>query len=271
MMYNTKMFMTKRSVFRIFYLSAVILFIYLPIVCIVVYSFNDAEKGMKWTGFTLKWYGDVMRSRELKSSLLLSLTVAAAASLLSTVIGGLGAIGANRLRAGIKGLVGDAATIPLVMPEIIMGVGLLSFFVLLSVDFGTLTLILAHTTFCIPFAYMMVGLRLSESDGLYEDAARDLGASGFTVFRTVTLPIIAPALAASCLISFAMSFDDAAVSFFVGGAETTPLAVKVLSYTKLGVKPSVYALYSMMLLFVAAVAVMYMFTNKLKKRGMKKL
>lgn len=243
----------------------VLLFNYLPIIVVVVYSFN-ASKYSNWAGFSLQWYEKLFRNSQILRSLSNSLILAFSSCGLSILIGTAGAVGMARSRFRTQGLLENVSMIPMMMPEIILGMAYLAFFSIIRIPFGMLTLIIAHTTFCIPYIFINVQSRLVGLDPAYVEAARDLGASPTRAFYDVTLPLITPAILSGALLSFAMSMDDVVISFFVTGTTSNTLPLQVYSMLKMGVTPEVNALCTLMLLVVfGGIGLYYLLTTLLKK------
>lgn len=243
----------------------VLLFNYLPIIVMVVYSFN-ASKYSNWAGFSLQWYEKLFRNSQILRSLNNSLILAFSSCGLSILIGTAGAVGMARSRFRTQGLLENVSMIPMMMPEIILGMAYLAFFSIIRIPFGILTLIIAHTTFCIPYIFINVQSRLVGLDPAYVEAARDLGASPTRAFYDVTLPLITPAILSGALLSFAMSMDDVVISFFVTGTTSNTLPLQVYSMLKMGVTPEVNALCTLMLLVVfGGIGLYYLLTTLLKK------
>ena len=243
----------------------VLLFNYLPIIVVVVYSFN-ASKYSNWAGFSLQWYEKLFRNSQILRSLNNSLILAFSTCGLSILIGTAGAVGMARSRFRTQGLLENVSMIPMMMPEIILGMAYLAFFSIIRIPFGILTLIIAHTTFCIPYIFINVQSRLVGLDPAYVEAARDLGASPTRAFYDVTLPLITPAILSGALLSFAMSMDDVVISFFVTGTTSNTLPLQVYSMLKMGVTPEVNALCTLMLLVVfGGIGLYYLLTTLLKK------
>ncbi len=244
----------------------VLLFNYLPIIVVVVYSFN-ASKYSNWAGFSLQWYEKLFRNSQILRSLNNSLILAFSSCGLSILIGTAGAVGMARSRFRTQGLLENVSMIPMMMPEIILGMAYLAFFSIIRIPFGMLTLIIAHTTFCIPYIFINVQSRLVGLDPAYVEAARDLGASPTRAFYDVTLPLITPAILSGALLSFAMSMDDVVISFFVTGTTSNTLPLQVYSMLKMGVTPEVNALCTLMLLMVfGGIGLYYLLTTLLKKQ-----
>ena len=232
---------------------------------VVIYSFN-ASKYSNWAGFSLQWYEKLFRNSQILRSLNNSLILAFSSCGLSILIGTAGAVGMARSRFRTQGLLENVSMIPMMMPEIILGMAYLAFFSIIRIPFGMLTLIIAHTTFCIPYIFINVQSRLIGLDPAYVEAARDLGASPTRAFYDVTLPLITPAILSGALLSFAMSMDDVVISFFVTGTTSNTLPLQVYSMLKMGVTPEVNALCTLMLLMVfGGIGLYYLLTTLLKK------
>lgn len=245
--------MRKKWKWSYLYLGLMILLMYLPIVIVVVFSFNESRLSASFTGFSLKWYQALAADRDLKEALMNSILLGAASCLLSAVIGTLGAVGMARVKYRSKGMMEYLSTIPIMIPEIILGMVFLVFFSLLDLPFGMTTLILAHTTFCIPYIFMMVKARLVGIDKSLEEAALDLGATPVRAFFDITIPLIAPAILSGSVLAFAMSFDDVVISIFVNGPRLNTLPVKVYAQLKTGVTPEINALCTVILLVIVLV------------------
>lgn len=229
------------------YLLFIFIFLYVPIFIIVIYSFDKSKSNSEWTGFTLQWYQKLLQDDNTLEALKNSLTVAISSSLISAVVGTLGAVGLYKNEFKGKGIINMLLYIPVIIPEIIMGVSLLACFSALNVKLGTTTLILAHTTFCIPFVLINVNARLAGFDHNIEEAALDLGASKLKVFSTVTLPLIFPGVLAGTMLAFALSMDDVIINFFVSGPESTTLPIRIFSMIRFGLSPEINALCAAML------------------------
>ena len=232
---------------------AVFAFLYLPIVLLVVYSFNDSKLNLYWAGFTTKWYGMLFGNEVLLRAFQNSLIVATTTTALSVVIGTSAAWLLYRYRFPAQQTLGLLIFIPMVMPEVLMGVSLLVLFVSLGIPLGYTTLIIAHTTFCFPFVLVGVQARLQGIDPSLEEAAMDLGATPLKAFWLVIIPYLLPAIVAGALMSFTLSFDEYIVTIFTSGAESQTLPLKVYGMVRVGLNPQLNALST---LFIAATAVL---------------
>ena len=249
------------------YLAIMILLMYFPLVMVVIFSFNESRLSASFTGFSLKWYEILANDRDLKEALLNSILLGGLSCGISAVIGTLGAVGMARVKYKSKGMMEYLSTIPIMIPEIILGMVFLVFFSMLNLPFGMITLVIAHTTFCIPYIFMMVKARLVGIDKSLEEAARDLGAGPIRTFFDITMPLIAPAVLSGSLLAFAMSFDDVVISIFVNGPRLNTLPVKVYAQLKTGVTPEINALCTIILVVITAVLFLSSF---LRKRAEKK-
>ncbi|MDA8553199.1 ABC transporter permease [Alphaproteobacteria bacterium] len=235
--------MSRFSPFNAVALTFGFAFLYLPIMLLVVYSFNENDLVTVWTGFSFKWYGEMFANRGFRDAAWVTIRVALISSTVATVLGMMAAVTLVRAKVFFgRTLFTGMVYTPLVMPEVITGISLLLFFVNFDINRGMETLIIAHITFTMAFATVVISSRLIDFDMSLEEAARDLGCSRFEAFMRVTLPNIAPAVAAAWFLSLALSLDDVVVSQFVNGPGSTTLPIKVLSSVRLGVSPEINAL-----------------------------
>ncbi|MFR5029976.1 MAG: ABC transporter permease [Blautia hansenii] len=244
------------------YLAIMILLMYFPLVMVVIFSFNESRLSANFTGFSFKWYETLANDRDLKEALFNSILLGVLSCGISAVIGTLGAVGMARVKYKTKGMMEYLSTIPIMIPEIILGMVFLVFFSMLNLPFGMTTLVIAHTTFCIPYIFMMVKARLVGVDKSLEEAARDLGAGPIRTFFDITMPLIAPAVLSGSLLAFAMSFDDVVISIFVNGPRLNTLPVKVYAQLKTGVTPEINALCTIILVVITAVLFLSSFLSK---------
>ena len=238
--------MKRRSRFPGIYVVLILLLLYLPIAVVIAYSFNDT-KLFHWAGFTFSWYGKLFRNQTLINAFFNSLELALISSASAAALGTLGAVGLSGRHFKARGALENLSMIPIMVPEIILGMAYLSFFTFVRLPAGMLTLVLAHTTFCVPYIFINVKARLSALDPSIGEAARDLGASAQRAFFDITLPLIAPAILSGALLAFAMSMDDVVISFFVTGAQTSTLPLEIYSMLRMGVTPEINALCTVLL------------------------
>ena len=263
--------------FSSFMLVAGLLFIYLPMLILVIYSFNASKLVTVWGGWSLKWYVGLLDNTQLMGSVMRSLEIALYTAIAAVALGTLAAFVLTRI-SRFKGrmLFGGLVTAPLVMPEVITGLSLLLLFVAMAQmigwpqERGLVTIWIAHTTFCSAYVAVVVSSRLRELDLSIEEAAMDLGAKPWKVFFLITIPMIAPSLAAGAMMSFALSLDDLVLASFVSGPGSTTLPMEVFSAVRLGVKPEINAVASLILLAVSLVTFMVWFFSRRAEEHRKK-
>lgn len=236
----------KKKKWPFVYVAVITVLTYIPILLTVAYSFNASKLTSVWEGFSLKWYRELFRDRDLGEALINSLILAVLSCAFAVLIGTSGALGMSRRKRKLDDAVAYVSTLPIMIPEIILGMVFMVFFSLIGLPFGMTTLIIAHTAFCIPYVFMLVKARLVGMDKSLEEAALDLGASKMRAFFDIVLPLIAPAIASGMLLAFAMSFDDVIISVFVTGVDSNTLPIKIYSQLKTGVTPKINALCTLM-------------------------
>jgi len=232
----------RKSGFSIWVLTGCLAFLYLPILVLTINSFNDSRFGSVWGGFSLRWYRRLLEDRELWSALSNTMTIAVLATVGSVVIGSLGAVALHRWNTKLQSGHYVLVYTPLVVPEILMGMSLLVFFVSLGVSLSLWTIALAHVTFCISFVTMVVLARLQDFDYSIVEASRDLGAGWWTTIWRVVLPVLAPGIISGALLAFTLSIDDFVVTFFVAGPGSTTLPIQIYSMIRHGSPPVINAL-----------------------------
>ncbi|MBQ2270429.1 MAG: ABC transporter permease, partial [Firmicutes bacterium] len=210
-------------------------------------------------------YQELFRDRDLREALINSLILALSSCSAATIIGTMGALGMKKVPLKTNGLIEAVSTMPMMIPEIILGIVFMAAFSLVGLPFGMTTLIIAHTAFCIPYIFMMVRARLEGMDQSIEDAARDLGAGPFRLFWDITLPMILPAVLSGMLLAFAMSFDDVIISLFVTGPRVNTLPVKIYTKLKTGVTPEINALATIMLAVIVLALLLSNFISGRKR------
>src|SRR6187431_47581 len=234
------------------YALVVYAFLFAPIVVLIIFSFNSARRGLVWRGFTLDWYPRLFANDELLDALIVTLEVALVAVIVSTVLGSLLGLGLARIRFRGRGATETLLLVPMITPEIVMGLSLLLFFLQLFDAHGSVAqLWVAHITFCISYVAVVVRARAANMDPRLEEAARDLGASAWGAFRYVTLPLILPAVVAGAMLAFALSFDDLVVTSFNYGVGSATLPIYVYSAIKFGVTPEINAISTIIVAIVA--------------------
>ncbi|MDD1012418.1 ABC transporter permease subunit [Pseudomonas sp. BIGb0427] len=259
----------KRFSFSKLMLVLGLLFIYLPMLILVIYSFNASKLVTVWGGWSVKWYVGLLDNTQLMGSVMRSLEIACYTAIAAVALGTLAAFVLTRVtRFKGRTLFGGLVTAPLVMPEVITGLSLLLLFVAMAQmigwpqERGIVTIWIAHTTFCAAYVAVVVSARLRELDLSIEEAAMDLGARPWKVFFLITIPMIAPSLAAGGMMSFALSLDDLVLASFVSGPGSTTLPMEVFSAVRLGVKPEINAVASLILLSVSLVTFMVWYFSR---------
>lgn len=243
----------KRSRFPMAVTGICLVFFYLPILILVVQSFNASRYSSVWRGWSLKWYAALFHDRDIWFALRNTLVVAVAATLLSMILGTFAAWVLHRYRSRLQDVHYSLIYTPLVIPDILMGMSLLLFFVALAVPLGLTTITLAHTTFCISYVTMVVLARLQDFDLSVIEAAQDLGAGRWTVLFRVLLPLLAPGILAGGLLAFTLSVDDFVITFFVAGPGSSTLPIKIYSMIKHGTLPVINALSTILLVLTFAI------------------
>lgn len=233
------------------------IFLYLPIITLAVFSFNDSKSMAKWNGFSLKWYEKLLSNSRIMDALYYTLLVAVIASVVATIIGTITAIGIHKMKKGqIRGLLLNVNHLPVLNPDIVTGVALMSLFVFINAQFGFTTMLISHIVFNIPYVILSVLPKLKQLPPNIEDAALDLGATPWYALRKVVLPQIKPGIISGLIIAFTMSIDDFVISFFTTGNGVTNLAIEVYSMTRRGISPEINALSTIMFISVLILLVL---------------
>ena len=226
-------------------LIATLVFLYVPIVVLVVMSFNASRLPFVWGGFSLKWYGALFQNAEILEGLTNTLIVALGATLFATILGTLIAIGIARYFR--SSLLEAFSLAPAILPDIVLGIGLLVFYVLVGIGLGLHSVLLAHVVFGMAFVAAVVTARLSQTDPSLEEASRDLGASSIATFLRITVPSLAPAIIAGALLVFTLSLDEFVIAFFTDGPSTPTLPIVIYSMVRFGVTPDINALATLLM------------------------
>lgn len=226
----------------------VLIFLYFPIILLVINSFNESRFGGSWAGFSLKWYFKLLEERELWQAFKNSMIVAVVSTLASTILGTCASFALYRYKSPLQKVHYGLIYTPLIIPDILMGISLLLYFFILNMKLGLLTITIAHTTFCMSYVTMVLLSKLENFDYSLVEAAMDLGASGRVAFRRIILPILAPGLFAAALLSFTLSIDDFVITFFVAGEGATTLPIYIYSMIKYGATPVINALSTLILI-----------------------
>ena len=247
---------------------AFFLFLYVPIVLLVIFSFNGSDSATIWSHFSLEWYRAVLANEDIQRAARNSLIVAVVASLAATVLATLAALAMGRgpsFRA--EPLVLGTLLMPLIVPEIVIAIAMVIFFTAIGLNLGLGNVILAHTVFILPFAYLPIRARLDSLDQTYEEAAQDLYANQRQAFRRVTLPLLAPGILSGLMLAFITSIDDFIITLMVGGAGTTTLPVYIYSLVRVGVTPQVNAVSTLLLIItIIFVSLAWLISRRAERR-----
>ena len=248
--------------FKKIYLALVLLFLYAPIVVLIVYSFNASETRAVWGGFSLKWYGQLLHDRSILQALYVTVSVAALATLVATVLGTFAAIGIHSMKSGMRALFMNVTNLPMLMPDIVTGISLMILFLFARVPRGYLTMLMAHITFDTPYVIFSVLPRLQRMDKNLYEAALDLGCPPARALKKVILPQVMPGVVTGALLSFTMSLDDFVISYFTS-VRTQNLSMLIYSMTRRKVPPTINALSAIM--FLTVLALLLLITGRSNK------
>ncbi|NMA69802.1 MAG: ABC transporter permease [Desulfitobacterium sp.] len=239
-----KSFLMRSYTFLIFF------FLYAPILVLMLFSFNESKSRGHWGGFTLKWYVELFQDSQIVSALYYTVTIAIIASIVATIIGTLAAIGLTNMRGLPKVITLNLTYLPLLSPDIVMGISLMLLFIFVKLNLGFLTMLLAHITFSLPFVIFSVLPKLRQISEDTYNAALDLGATPFEAYKKVILPQISPGIVTGFLLAFTMSIDDFVVSFFTTGSGVSNLAISIYSMARRGINPKINALLTLMFICI---------------------
>ncbi|WP_294375196.1 ABC transporter permease [uncultured Clostridium sp.] len=242
------------------YLFIIFLFLYSPIVTLIIFSFNESKTMGKWTGFTLKWYKELFNNNRLMSALYYTILIALLASIIATTVGTITAIAISQMNNKLKTLILNINYLPVLNPDIVTGIALMSLFIFLNFNFGFITMLLAHITFDIPYVILSVLPKLKQLPENTLDAASDLGAPPLYALWKVVIPQIKPGIFSGFLMAFTMSIDDFVISFFTTGPGVTNLSIEIYSMARRGIKPEINALST--LLFITVLALLLIVNKK---------
>ena len=245
------------------------IFLYAPIIVLVIYSFNKSKMNVIWTGFTLDWYKRLFENTDLLEAFRNTLLIAGISTITSTIIGTISALGLYKYNFPLKKLVNRLIYIPIVIPEIVLGISLLSVFTMANLKLGLVSIIISHIAFSIPFVITSVRSTLNLLPKEYEEAAIDLGANKFNVFTKVTLPLIMPGVVSGGLLALTLSMDDVVISYFTAGPGSNTLPLQIYSIIKTGITPDVNALSTLILLVTIIVLTLAAIiqSKKIARRG----
>jgi spermidine/putrescine transport system permease protein len=241
----------------------VFIFLYAPIAALAVFSFNDSKSMSTWSGFTLKWYKELLQNERILSALYYTILIAVLSTIIATVVGTITAIGIHKMRNSKgKKILLNVNYLPILNPDVVTGVSLMTLYVFLKLDFGFITMLLSHVVFNIPYVILSVLPKLKQLPPNIEDAAQDLGATPMYALRKVILPQIKPGIVSGMLMAFTMSIDDFVISFFTAGNGVSNLSIEIYSMTRRGIRPEINALSTIMFVVVLTLLVISNRTSK---------
>ncbi|OSB08077.1 spermidine/putrescine ABC transporter permease [Paraclostridium bifermentans] len=241
------------------YLTLVFLFLYAPIMALAVFSFNDSKSMAHWNGFTFKWYKQLIHNESIMNALYYTLLVAIISSIIATIVGTISAIGIHKMRGKRRKLILNINYLPVLNPDIVTAVALMSLYVFLKLEFGFTTMLLSHIMFSIPYVILSVLPKIKQLPQNIEEAAMDLGATPMYALRKVVLPQIKPGIISGFLIAFTMSIDDFIISFFNTGNGVSNLSIEIYGMARRGIKPEINALSTIMF---TVVLILLLISNK---------
>jgi len=250
------------------YLGIIMLFLYAPILTLIVFSFNDSKSRAKWGGFTLKWYKTMLNDPMISKALYYTLSIALLASVIATIIGTLAAIGIHVMKKKTKSVILNVTYLPVLNPDIVTGISFMLFFVAIGLKLGFASMLIAHITFNIPYVILSILPKLSSLNKFTYEAALDLGAHPMEAIRKVIIPEIMPNIITGFLLAFTLSLDDFVISYFTTGSGVTNLSITIYTMTRRGIKPEINAISTV--LFVS-VLILLLIINKRSERHTKKL
>ena len=259
-----------KSIFKNIFLYLVFAFLFLPIIVLVVYSFNSSSMNIIFENFTFDWYHRLFENSDLIESFVNTLIVASVSTITSTIIGTISAYGLYKYHFPGKNLINGLIYVPIVIPEIVLGISLLSIFTLMKLELSLFTIILAHIAFSIPFVIVSVRSTLNNDIKVLEESAKDLGASNYTIFKEIVLPTIMPAIISGATLAFTLSLDDVVISYFTAGPGSNTLPLYIYSMIKTGITPDVNALSTLMMLavFTILISITIYQSHKIRRKAL---
>ncbi len=252
-----------------FYMGLVLFFLYMPIFVLIFYSFNESKSRSNFTGFSLKWYLQLFQNDQLLSALMNTLIIAVVSSVAATILGTMAAVGIFSLKKWARSLVMNVTYLPIINPEIVIGVSLMLLFLLFKMEFGMLTLILAHISFSVPYVILNVLPKLRQMDIHLYEAAQDLGCSPISSFFKVVVPEIMPGVLSGFMMAFTYSLDDFIISYFTSGAKTQTLPIYIYSMARKKVNPQINALSTIIFVIVLVILLLINWNDSRKEKQLK--
>lgn len=249
------------------YLWLMLLFLYAPIIVLIVFSFNDSRSRGKWNGFTLRWYAELFKDSNVLKALYYTIGIALLSAIISTIIGTFAAIGIHGLNGIGKKVILNLNYLPVLNPDIVTAVSLMTLYKFVGIEFGFITMLLSHVTFCVPYVILSILPKLKQMNNHLAEAAMDLGATPMYALRKVVIPEIMPGIFTGALIAFTLSIDDFVISFFNKGAGVTNLSIEIYSMARRGINPVINALTTIMFLVLL---LMLLYINRKQEKSIKK-
>ena len=253
-----------RKAIKRIYMSIVFLFLYAPIIVLIVFSFNKSKSRGQWGGFTFDWYIDLFKDRQIREALYFTIIIAVISTVVSTIVGTIAALGISNMSRLGRTIVLNINNLPVLNPDIVTGVALMTLFISLRIELGFVTMLISHIVFSIPYVILSVLPKIRQMNKHTAEAALDLGATPAYAMRKVIIPEIMPGIISGAMIAFTLSIDDFVISFFTAGTSATNLSILIYSMAKRGIKPTINALSTLM--FVVVLTLMILI-NKKKDKG----
>lgn len=257
--------MVRKHLSRI-YLGLIFIFLYAPIIVLAVFSFNESKSRGNWTGFSLKWYMELVADKDIRSAFYYTILIAITSAVISTILGTVAAIGINSMKGKMKSITLNANYLPVVNPDIVTGISLMILYISFNIDFGFKTILISHIVFNTPYVILSILPKLKQLDVNMTEAAMDLGATPMYALRKVIIPEIKPGIVTGFLMAFTLSIDDFIISYFTKGEGVTNLSIVIYSMARRGVRPTINALSTIML---AVVLLLMILINK-RSNGIEK-
>jgi len=246
-----------------FYILIIFAFLYAPIFVLIVFSFNNSKSRGNWNGFTLKWYMELLRDRQILSALYYTVIIAIISSLIATIIGTMAAIGIHNMSKWKQSLIMNITYLPVLNPDIVTGISLMILFIFMKMQLGFFSMLLAHITFNIPYVILSVMPKLKQLNKHLYEAALDLGATPWYAFKRVIIPEIMPGIITGALLAFTLSLDDFVISFFTTGSGVSNLSITIYSMARRGINPEINALSSLM--FISVLSLLIIINKRMSK------
>jgi len=262
--------MVKKYLSKI-YMGIIFIFLYAPIIVLVVFSFNESKSRGNWTGFSLKWYIELFHDHDIRSAFYYTISIALIAAIVSTILGTISAIGINSMKGKVKALILNINYLPVVNPDIVTGISLMILYISFNMRFGFNTMLLSHIVFNTPYVILSILPKLKQLDVNMTEAAMDLGATPLYALRKVIIPEIKPGIITGFLMAFTMSIDDFIISYFTKGEGVTNLSIVIYSMARRGVRPTINALSTIMLVVVLLLMILInKRSNSIEKKKLKR-